>query len=310
MENRAHALAAGAFALFLLLAALAAIWWFGGKREATVEYLVVTPQNVTGLNLQGQVRYRGIRVGRVEAISLDPADSRNILVRISVAETVPVTKGTTAKLGYQGMTGIAHVLLEESGKDPAPVDRSRGLPRIPMQPSLLQDLSDTGSATLRQAQILLTSINELLNAENKARIGKTLANLETGSANLAATLAEARAVLADDRIKRLGPAIANIEGAAGEARSALRDVRTLVPNMISLTEKIDQMVGEANGEGLAATGVRMQALGRELAATTRQLNRVLQMLEAAPQSLIYGPPMAAPGPGEPGFVSTTSAEKP
>lgn len=47
MENKAHALIAGTFTLLLLVATLAAIWWFGGKREAVSEFLVVTRQNVT-----------------------------------------------------------------------------------------------------------------------------------------------------------------------------------------------------------------------------------------------------------------------
>lgn len=303
MENKANALIAGIFTLLLLVATLAAVWWFGGKREAVSEYVVATRQNVTGLNLQAQVRYRGIRVGRVESIRLDPEDSRDILIRVTIAKDVPVTQGTIAKLGYQGLTGIAHVLLEDTGKNPTPVEQGVKLPRIPMQPSLMQEFADSGGAVLRQANELLANVNQLLNTENRTRIGKTLANLESGSANLTATLAEARTVLADDRIKRLGPAIANIEGAASEARNALREAGKLLPHMIALNEKLDQMVGETNGEGLAASGVRMQELGRELTQTSRQLNRVLQVLEAAPQSVIYGPPLAAPGPGEPGFVT-------
>jgi phospholipid/cholesterol/gamma-HCH transport system substrate-binding protein len=307
MENKAHALVAGVFALLLLIATLAAFWWFGGKREATVEYLVVTSQNVTGLNLQAQVRYRGIRVGRVESVKLDPDNNRDILIRVSVSRDVPITEGTVAKLGYQGMTGIAHVLLEDSGKNPEPLARGDRLPRIPMQPSLLQELSDAGSATLRQAQELLTNANQVLNAENRTRISKTLANLETSSAALTATLAEAKALLADDRTKRFGAAIANIEGAAGEARVFLRDAGKLIPHMISLTEKIEQMVGESNGEGLAASGTRLQDLSRDLAQTSRQLTHTLQAFEAAPQSLLFGPPPAQPGPGEPGFNYPASA---
>jgi phospholipid/cholesterol/gamma-HCH transport system substrate-binding protein len=310
MENKAHALIAGIFTLLLLIASLAAIWWFSGKREAVSEYIVATRQSVTGLNMQAQVRYRGIRVGRVESIRLDPEDSRDILIRIAISRDVPVTQGTVAKLGYQGLTGIAHVLLEDAGKDLAPLAQGTKPPRIPMQPSLMQEFTDSGGAVLRQANELLANVNQLLNTENRARIGKTLANLESGSAHLSATLAEARAVLADDRIKRLGPAIANIEGAAGEARNALREAAKLLPHVITLTEKLDQMVGETNGEGLAASGVRMQELGRELTQTSRQLNRVLQVLEAAPQSVIFGSPRAAPGPGEPGFVVPTTSEKP
>lgn len=307
MENRAHALVAGAFTLLLLFAATVAVWWFGGKREAMVDYLVVARQNVSGLSLQGQVRYRGIRVGRVESIQLNDKDARDILIRISISKDVPVTRGTTAKLGYQGLTGIAHVLLEDAGNNPEPLSGDKELPRIPMQPSLMQELSESGSATLKQAQILLTSANELLNPENRERIGRTLANLETGSAGLAATLAEARALLADPRVKRLGPAIAKIDEAADGARGLIGEARGLVPRLVALTDKVDQMIGEPNGDGVAASTVRLQELGRELTLTSRQLTQTLQMLEDAPQSMLFGPPPAAPGPGEPGFIPPAAA---
>lgn len=303
MENRAHALAAGAFALFLLVAGTLAVLWFGGKREPTVDYLVVTRQNVTGLNLQGQVRYHGVRVGRVESIRFNPKDAEEILIRISVNEDVPLTYGTVAKLGYQGLTGIAHVLLEDRDADRRRFDRAEGLPRIVMQPSLMQELSDGAGATLRQAQMLLANLNELLSPENKARVGKVLANMESGSANLSATLAEARTLLADPRMKRLGSLVENLDGASGEMRTALREVSVLVPRMVTLVEKVDQMVGEANGEGLAASSARLQDLGREMTIMSRQLTRTLQMLEDAPQSVLFGPPPVAPGPGEPGFVA-------
>lgn len=302
MENRAHALVAGLFTLLLLFAAMAALWWFGGNREAMADYIVVTRQNISGLSLQGQVRYRGIRVGRVESIQLNRRDNREILIRISISKDVPVTKSTSAKLAYQGMTGIAHVLLEDSGENPEPLAHGKGLPRIPMQPSLMQELTESGSATLKQAQQLLTSANELLNSENRERISRTLANMEASSAGLAATLAEARELLADPRVKRLGPAIVRIEEAAGDARGLIGDARTLVPRLTALTEKLDRMIGDANGEGMAASAVRLQELGRELTQTSRQLTQTLQLLEDSPQSLLFGPPPATPGPGEAGFV--------
>lgn len=84
MENRAHALAAGIFVLLLGLCVALAAWWFAGKRESSREILLVTQRNVTGLNPQSQVRFRGIRAGKVVDIALDPQDRRSILVRISV----------------------------------------------------------------------------------------------------------------------------------------------------------------------------------------------------------------------------------
>jgi len=310
MENRAHALIAGIFALSLIAAAILSVWWFGGKREAVKEYEVVTKQNVSGLNLQGQVRYRGIRVGRVEAIRLDPQDARNILIRISVNEDVPVTRGTIAKLGYQGLTGIAHVLLEETGRDLETLTADAGLPRIAMQASLFEELSEAGGAALKQAREFLASANQVLNAENRARMGKTLANLETSSEHLAATLKQTQAMLSDDRVKRFGGAIANIQDAAGEAKATFSQMRELVPRLTDLAEKLESTVGEVNGDSGGGMAPRLQELTREMTQTSSQLTRTLKLLEDSPQSVLFGAPSAAPGPGEPGFQAPTLQGRP
>jgi phospholipid/cholesterol/gamma-HCH transport system substrate-binding protein len=85
----------------------------------------------------------------VQSIGLDPEDGQNILIRISVDSTVPVTRATTAKLGYQGVTGIAHILLEDKGEDPTPLRGDDGEPpRIGMQSSLIEELSEVGGGDL------------------------------------------------------------------------------------------------------------------------------------------------------------------
>ena len=304
MENRSHALLAGLFVLLLGAAALFAMWWFGGQREATRDFIVVTRQNVTGLSPQGQVRYRGITVGKVQSIRLDPQDSANILIRIRVDRDLPVTRGTTAKLGYQGVTGIAHVLLEDAGKDSTPLTSVDGsLPRIAMQPSLLQELSDSGGATLREVRELMKSANALFNDENRERIGKTLANLEAGTAGLNETLSRLQQVLSPENASLLNSTLARSEKAARELAPLFVEARALVVRLQGSSEKLDSVLGGTAGGGGAAELVpRLNELSGELSNSSRQLNRVLQRLEESPQSLIFGAPTPPPGPGERGFV--------
>src|SRR5438128_1358144 len=121
MENRAHAFAAGLFVIALALCIAAAAWWFSGKRESTRQYLLVSQRAVSGLNPQAQVRFRGIRAGKVEDIELDPKDARNILVVISVDADIPVSRATTAQLNKQGITGLAYILLDDDGSNPEPL---------------------------------------------------------------------------------------------------------------------------------------------------------------------------------------------
>ena len=117
MENRSFALATGLFLLGLITAALVAASVLAGNPLARETYRVVSTHTVTGLNPQGQVRYRGISVGRVGRIELDRTDPRRILIDIEVNGDIPITRGTYAQLGQEGITGIAYVHLLDERED-------------------------------------------------------------------------------------------------------------------------------------------------------------------------------------------------
>ena len=71
MENRSHALMTGFFTLTLLVAAILFGVWFNRDRVERVPYLLATTLSVPGLNPQATVRYRGLEVGKVDAIDFD-----------------------------------------------------------------------------------------------------------------------------------------------------------------------------------------------------------------------------------------------
>jgi phospholipid/cholesterol/gamma-HCH transport system substrate-binding protein len=302
MENKSYAFAAGLFALLLGAAALLALYWLNGGDESEHQYIVVTKQNIGGLNPQAQVRYRGIRVGKVSDIRLDPEDYSNILITISVNDDVPLTKGTVAKLNYQGVTGLAHILLLETGKDGdalAPNDEHP--PRITMIPSLLEELGETGMATLKQARQMMISANAILDDENRTHLKATLINLEAASGhmkpvleNLNTTLVQVKKLLDDRNIR-------NLSQAAGEVQPLLADTRVLIGKMQVATDKLDVAIGDASAGGTAALMPRLNELATDFSLTSRQLSRVLRVLEDSPQGLVFGAPALAPGPGEAGF---------
>jgi phospholipid/cholesterol/gamma-HCH transport system substrate-binding protein len=302
MENKSHAFIAGLFALIFGMAAILAIYWLSGGREETHEFVVVTKQNIGGLNPQAQVRYRGIRVGKVSDIRLDPEDYSNILVTIAIRDDVPLTTGTVAKLTYQGVTGLAHILLLETGKDSQPLPpNDKNPPRITMIPSLLEELGETGMATLRQVRQLMASANEMLNEENRRHLTATLKNLEAASANMKpalenmnGTLVQVRRLLDDQNIRKLS-------GAAGEVGPLLADTRVLVGKMQAATDRLDQAIGDSSAGGTSALMPRLNELATDFSQTSRQLSRVLRILEDSPQGLVFGAPALPPGPGEAGF---------
>ena len=302
MENKSHAFIAGLFALALGVAAIVALFWLRGTPDNLRDYVVVTKHSIGGLNPEAQVRYRGIRVGKVTNIQLDHDNPSDILIRIAITDDIPLTRGTVAKLSYQGVTGIAHVLLVDSGKDREPLVASDGNPpRIVMIPSLFDEFSESGTTALHQAQEIMVAASDLLNEENRRRFAATLVNLEAASAsmkpaldNMNASLVQVNKLLDDKNVRSLSQA-------AGEVGPLLADTRQLVGKMQSTANKFDAAIGDVAGSGTSALMPRLNELANDFSLTARQLSRVLRMLEDSPQGLVFGVPAAAPGPGEAGF---------
>ena len=307
MENRAHALAAGLFTLVLGAALAAVALWFSKDELKLVPYLLTTKSSVTGLKVEAPVRYRGVDVGKVDDIAIDTSNSGRVQIRIGVREGTPVTKSTFAQLGYQGITGLAYVLLGDDGKSTEPLKSSaRDIAHIRLKPSLMDD----GEGLFSSFVEIADKVNRLLDDENQGRVRRTLGGLEE-AAQRAATAA-----------RKLEPTLDAMPGLIGEAKGLALDARASV-------KKIDQLAGSVNGlalkldqrvdtlaravasveeVGLTARAVgeetvpRVNVLVDDLGKETHALGRVINALGEQPQSLIFGTPPAKPGPGEPGFA--------
>lgn len=312
MESRSHAVVAGLFVIILLLAGMVGLWWFGDRKDATREVVVVTQGNVGGLNPQAAVRYRGIRVGKVIDIRLDPEDVRSILITVEIADSIPLTRATTASLNYQGVTGLAHVLLEDPGTDPTPLAAEGDAPpRITMHPSLLQEIGAAGTTLVKESLTFLQRANRVLDAENQHNLAQTLAQLNTASGELATAvqrvgpvLARIEAAASEANVQRVERGLDRFSQAAGAADVTLRRWESVADDVARVARRADALVLDANRDGALGELVpRLNRLAGDLEQTSRQLGRALDQFEQAPQSILSGPPLRPAAPGEPGFVA-------
>src|SRR3954471_14080742 len=185
MENKAHALAAGIFVVVAaaLLVVLAA--WLTRDTGQRDPYEISTRESISGLQPQAAVRYRGVDVGKVDGIGFDPKAQGSVLIKLEVDRQAPVTKDTFATLGYQGVTGLAFVQLDDEGHQAQRLEPQDGHPpRIPLRPGLLQKLSQKGEQLLDQADAAMQRINTLLGDANQKRLATALDNLGTAAGNV------------------------------------------------------------------------------------------------------------------------------
>lgn len=306
MENRAYALAVGFFTLLLGLAAVGALWWVSGGGGDVTEYTIESPRSVTGLSRQAAVRFRGIRVGKVTEIDLDDTNPRQILVRIEVREDTPITYGTRARIGFQGISGLGHVQLEDDGSDPRPLLPVGGeAPRIAMHSGMMEQVTESGQQILARLRTVSEGMVRVMSPENLERIEKSLAHMASSAEYIEKTLAHAPGLIQDARrfsspenAEQLREALANIQQATRQITPAVESFNRAMGRIEAAGNRVDQL-GIAIEQGVAGeTLPRVNLMVDELQQTATRLSRLLEELERSPQMLISGREATPLGPGE------------
>lgn len=303
MENRAHALVAGLFVLLFCAASAVAIWWFSGTHEATREIQLVTTGNISGLNVQAQVRYRGMAAGKVTDISIDHHNIRNILITAQIHADIPLTHGTFAQFGTQGVTGIAFINLQEDGSDVRPLVSEDGQPvRIPLQPGLFDRMTKLFDDILHRYDQVTSRLDKFLgDSELPGRVGQTLEriertarNMEDATQNLPQLVDNINAIVSPQNRAHIQALLTHLNEASEQSAPLMHDARATLQRLTETLEKFD-----ASGEQIFSTTLpRVNILLSELNSTMVRIGRLVEEIEARPQILISGNARPQPGPGE------------
>ncbi len=197
MENKLHAFWTRLFTIVLVLAIAFTVFFFNVDRTVRVPYDLIARTNVTGLFTDAAVRYRGLGVGKVESIRFDKAHPGQI--RILVDRNAPMTHGTYATLGFQGVTGIAFVQFNDMGKDtstlPSPPQQ---VTEIPMRAGLFEQLQERGDVIFKKFERLSGDADKFLSDDVRNQLMDTTRSLKgaaDGIAMLASSVQPATAQL-------------------------------------------------------------------------------------------------------------------
>jgi len=147
METDRHYFFEGLFIIgFTIALAIVAVWLGSPGRHDDVVYRIRFAESVSGLAGGDSVQFRGIDVGTVKSMVIDPDDSRLVLVDVRLRRDTPVKTDTRASLTMKGITGV--VFIELNGGDPAAksllevTDKDK-LPEIPSEKSALKAMLES-----------------------------------------------------------------------------------------------------------------------------------------------------------------------
>ncbi|SRR5690606_20079497 len=293
MYDRAYAVATGAFIVVAIAALALTAFWLAGIDQERRPYVVVSRYSVAGLAEGSEVLYRGVPAGRVERIGIDPEDPAQVLIEIGVDERIPVLETTFARLQQRGLTGVAQVELAFAGTDAQPLPTSAAEPaRIPMEPSLLDEVSDAGTQALAIVEEIADTLEQALNEENRERLRAIVARADA----LLSSAEHVAATLETDlppALESASRAADSVTALAERTTQSMDEVDALIAELRATTAVARQI-----GEELAADGV--SGLDRAIAAASsaaQEISRLARDLAREPSMLLRGRE-ARPGPGE------------
>jgi len=148
METDKHYFIEGLFIIgFAVAIAFFSVWLISSGNRDDVTYRIHFTESVSGLALGDPVKYNGVDVGSVRAMSIDPADPRRVQIDVRLRKTTPIKTDTRASLQLKGITGAVYIELE-GGSASAPAllasTPAGEIPEIPSQKSslatILEDL--------------------------------------------------------------------------------------------------------------------------------------------------------------------------
>lgn len=308
METKVNYAIVGLFVLVLATALIGGILWLSAGKQYHKSYdvyLTYMRESVSGLNLNAPVKYRGVDVGNVREIGLDPGNPEQVRLELDIERGTPVKTDTVAVLRVQGLTGIAYVELAGGSRDAPPLKAAgeQKYPVIKTGPSLLARLDTALTDVVASLNRTAANVNAVLDEDNRNSLKRALSDLATLSHTLA---------------RRSGTIDAGVADAAQTLQNTAR-VSAELPKLLErigrsadAVDKLAADIGRTNTtaaetlQGVRAdvrrfTGESLPELEKTLAevrALTASAQRVARELEQRPNALLYGKQPAPPGPGE------------
>lgn len=301
MESRFSYTLVGIFVLALGAALVGVAFWLyaGGEYPRQYNrYQAYFDESVAGLNQNAPVRYRGVSVGRVAEIGLAPDRSGRVRLLLDLEQATPVKEDTVATLRMQGLTGLAQVELSGGSSDSPPLTARppEKYPVIQTRPSLMTRLDTAVTSVLNNLNKTAENVNALTDAEMRASLKRTLANVEATTRVLAQQMPVLEATL-----KSTAAASVEVGKLAQRLGQTAGAVETMA-NDIAKTSGATRGVLEDARSGFSQFGSQtlpeVNALLTEMRDLSASLRRVSHELEQNPSSLVFGRPPAKPGPGE------------
>ncbi|MDB5395615.1 MAG: hypothetical protein JWM91_3121 [Rhodospirillales bacterium] len=294
METRANYVLVGSCVLAAIATIVIFVFWLGSRQLNHQEdtYYTYFTGSVTGLSTGSSVRYRGVPVGMVGGIEIDPQNIERIRVILKMRPGTPVKTDTVASLEMAGITGGSYVELTGGTQASPPLTGTEEdeIPVIKSENSSLQSLVADAPKLLGKLNQLADSANTALSPENVKALSATFSHIQNVAASLDSIGPDTKQAMANfnqitaDLRRQMPQLIDTLHQDGTSIREAADGFHKVASNLDGMIAENRGPLRDFTGNGLS----EVSGLLINLRALTDTLNRVADRLDRDPRRFLFG----------------------
>ena len=319
MNNRTNYTLVGFLVLFSITLMIGFGYWLLKPSDdlEMKKYVILFDESVLGLNLDAPVKFRGISVGKVARLRINPKNSEQVEVLVDILKTTPIKSSTVAQLTSQGITGLSYINLSLGDNNSPSLKTQKGedYPVIKTTPSLLIKLETTFGDVSGNLSKTLSRTTQLLKEENQQEVTLLLKNS-------ALFMSKMNKLLDDNTIENFQLTMKNLNSTTKKLDEMMPHIEKFINNSVEWEDKISgsfkAITGSYHGirttmdlfrESLARGDFNIQAISNEVIPNiNRTLLEVQELMikmqeaidkhERSPGDILFKQEKAKKGPGE------------
>jgi len=319
MNNRVNYTTVGFLVLLGIALMMSFTYWMLKPTvdEDIQKYTIYFDESVLGLNLDAPVKYRGISVGKVAEMKINPRNSEQVEVTVTILKTTPVKVDTVAKLTSQGITGLSYINLSMGShiSDTLKTKDGAKFPVIKTIPSFFENLEKSFGNVSNRLSSTLGRTEKLLGDENQKEISLLLKR--------SANVMEKMELLLDDKtVVHLQSTAKSMDSFTGKLDKLMPDIDNFLESSVAWEDDIsgsfDSISNSYKGikssmdefkRAISSGEFNMKELGADVVPTMNntllemqelmiKFEEVLDQYNKSPSDILYKTQEIRKAPGE------------
>ena len=293
----------GIFVLLFGLGMVLFSFWLAkyGLHQEYDLYKTYMTESVAGLSKDSVVRLRGVDVGRVKEIRIDPQNIERVEILLNIKKGVPIKEDMVAHMDMLGVTGLLSVEIEGGTNSARTLHPSNNvIPVIRTEPSWINKTKQDIGKLSDKIVTISTQIEKLLSNENLKHIGQILGNADEITYRGIGLIEEINATVTAyrrsiEQISQDANVIAHsFKAVSDKTVPTVRKLMETTRNFNRLTLKVEKSLerGDYNFRKI------LEPLLVNIEMVSNQLSALAKGLNESPNDILFKSRRRRKGPGE------------